>query len=195
MKMAALALVPPTSCCQSYFETYVFMRLLVRHNAVLLERPLRQVRAQRSEREVMSLWPTAPVGRDICVMCASVCGLRSLVPSGATSPRQGPKASRVASRVFSYELCIGPLGQLHTPRPLQTPFLAGSPQRQCGRRPLRSPRARAARGPRASTPRSCSVPPLAHRLVAHLAGSAHVDGERAPVVDELHVARATCAIA
>ena len=91
MKMAALALVPPTSCCQSYFETYVFMRLLVRHNAVLLERPLRQVRAQRSEREVMSLWPTAPAGRDICVVCASVCGLRSLVPSGATSPRQDRK--------------------------------------------------------------------------------------------------------
>ena len=90
MKMAALALVPPTSCCQSYFETYVFMRLLVRHSTVLLERPLRQVRAHRrseSEREVLSLWPTAPAGRDICVVCASVCGLRSLVPSGALHPR------------------------------------------------------------------------------------------------------------
>ena len=46
MKMAALALVPPTSCCQSYFETYVFMWLLVRHSTVLLERPV----CGRSER-------------------------------------------------------------------------------------------------------------------------------------------------
>jgi hypothetical protein len=75
MKMAALALVPPTSCCQSYFETYVFMRLLVRHSTVLLERPLRQVRAQRSEREVMTHEPLADSSgrpRHLCRVCLSL---------------------------------------------------------------------------------------------------------------------------
>ena len=73
MKMAALALVPPTSCCQSYFETYVFMRLLVRHNAVLLER--RYAASQSTEVRARGHEPLADSSgrpRHLCRVCLSL---------------------------------------------------------------------------------------------------------------------------
>ena len=73
MKMAALALVPLTSCCQSYFETYVFMRFLVRHSTVLLERPLRQVRAQTVRaRGLEPLADSSGKPRHLCRVCLSL---------------------------------------------------------------------------------------------------------------------------
>ena len=73
MEMAALALVPPTSCCQSYFETYVFMWLLVRHSTVLLERPLRQVRAQTVRaRGLEPLADSSGRPRHLCRVCLSL---------------------------------------------------------------------------------------------------------------------------
>ena len=74
MKMAALALVPPTSCCQSYFETYVFMRLLVRHSTVLYwGRPLRQVRAQTVRaRGLEPLADSSGKPRHLCRVCLSL---------------------------------------------------------------------------------------------------------------------------